>query len=200
MNLNKFKNLDYKKKIIYLSLVFAVAALLTVYMIIKPTLMKIKEERANIVTQKIELEKRLSNEKNMASLSSKIRKIKPQIDRLSSVYINQGRQLEFITTLEGIASENKVAQSLNLNFDSLSNDPNYNIIPLEISVSGTYANVLNYLISLETMNYYINITNWQFSPGGAIVSEISVLETNKQSASRSGAPYTLRLTANTYWK
>ncbi len=200
MNLNKLKNLNFKKKISYLGLIFLAASLLIVYLALIPALDAIKIKRAEIVTQKIELEQKLNKEKNMASLSTKVKKVEPFVDKLMNVYINQNRELEFITTLEGIASENNISQSLNLNLDNSNQTSSYNIVPLEISASGTYNNLLAYLIALETMNYYINVTSWQFSSSKTVTSGSSVLNAGKQSPSPSGEHYTLRLAANTYWR
>ena len=158
MNSNKLKNLSFKKKFSYLGLIFLGASLLIVYFVLTPTLNKIKTKRAEIVTQKIELEQKLTKEKNMASLSAKVRKIEPFVDRLAEVYINQNRELEFITTLEGIASANNISQSLNLSLDNSNPASGYSTVPLTINASGTYNDLLAYLISLETIKYYINVT------------------------------------------
>jgi len=200
MNLNRFKNLNFKKKISYLSLVFISTSLLIVYTILIPTLGAIKNKRVEIVTQKIELEQKLNREKNMASLSAKVKRIEPLSDRLTKIYINQNRELEFITTLEGIASANNISQSLNLDLDGRVVTGGYNTVAMEISASGTYSDVLAYLISLETMNYYISVTDWQLSSGGTVLSGSSVLNAGNQSSSRASEYYTLRLAANTYWK
>jgi len=200
MNLNKLKNLSFQKKISYLGFIFLAASLFIIYIALIPTLDAIKIKRAEIVTQKIELELKLNKEKNMASLSTKVKRIEPYVDRLANVYINQNRELEFITTLEGIASDNNVLQSLNLDLDNSNQASGYNIVSLEINASGRFSDVLSYLISLETMNYYINVTSWQYSSSEAVTSGSSVLNTNNQNSSRTSENYSLRLTANSFWK
>ena len=200
MNFDKIKNLNFKKKFTYLGLIFIAACLLIIYTTLNPSIDAIKIKRTEIVTQKIEMEQKLNKEKNMSNLSAKVRKIEPQADRLASVYINQNRELEFITTLEGIASANNVAQSLNLDLDKSNTSSGYNTVPLEINISGSYNNLLAYLISLETMNYYINVTNWQFSSSGNKISGSSMLDSDNQISPQLSESYNLRLTANTYWK
>ena len=201
MSSNKLKNLSFKKKFSYLGLIFLGASLLIIYFALIPTLNKIKTKRSEIVTQKIELEQKLNREKNMASLSAKVKKIEPFVDRLAEVYINQNRELEFITTLEGIASVNNISQSLNLNLDNSNTASGYKTVPLQISASGTYNDLLSYLISLETIKYYINVTSWQFLSSGTTVSSgHSVPDDADQNPPRAIPHYTLRLAANTYWK
>ena len=136
----------------------------------------------------------------MASLSAKVKKIEPFADRLADVYINQNRELEFITTLEGIASENNISQSLNLNLDNSNPTSGYNTVPLTINASGAYNDLLAYLISLETMKYYINVTSWQFLSSGTVSSGPPALDANEQNPPRTTPIYTLRLAANTYWR
>ena len=93
-----------------------------------------------------------------------------------------------------------MTQSLNLNLENSNTTSAYNTVPIEINVSGSYNNLLAYLISLETMNYYINVTGWHFSSSKNEISGSSMLDSNNQISPRPSENFNLRLTANTYWK
>jgi len=179
MNLNKYKNLTTKRKIALFLLIFLLVGLTIAYTIIIPTTKAIIKERDLIIMQKIELEKKISREKNMAKLSEKLKIIKPQIETIENTFINKNRELEFITTLEGIALKNNVIQKLNLK-TAENLEKNYIKIPLDINIRGTYDNLLNYISDLENYKYYININSIQFS----------FTQDN----------YSLLISADSYWK
>ncbi len=187
MILNKINNLNLKTKTQLLILFYVLLTVLIIYFYIIPSLTTIESLKAEIFTEKIEQEKRLNREKNYASLGSKIKEIEPRLNILENVYINANRKLEFITTLEGMAIDNGVEQKLNLDL-KFNSDGTIKKVPVSIEVSGTYSAILNYLISLETISYYININSFDLTLSSSAKKE-EALEY-----------YNIRLDANTYWK
>jgi len=179
MNFNNFKKITIKQKIVLFFFIFLLAALTITYTVLIPTIKAIIKEKESIIMQKIELEKKILREKNMVKLSEKLKIIKPQIETIENTFINKNRELEFITTLEGIALRNDVIQKLNLNIDK-NFEKNYIKIPLNINVQGTYDNLIDYIVDLENYKYYININSIQFS----------FTQDN----------YSLSISADSYWK
>ena len=194
MNLKKLPKTNYKQKIIYLLTVFIALSGIMIYFILLPAIDDIKKLRVEIINQKVDLEKKLSQEKNMTKLSDKIKKIEPQIDILEKIYINKNRQLEFITLLEGIADKQQVAQKIILNPDNETKELNYCKIPLSIVAQGTYNNLINYLINLEGVNYYINIYSLSLNNSGQSG------RTSRSPGSEAEQNLVLRISAYTYWK
>ena len=179
MNLINIKKIGLKQKAIMLFVSFTVINCLIVYLVILPTIKTIKNQSDLIVVQKIELEKRMSRVNNMANLSEKLKKVEPKKDTIEQTFINKNRELEFITTLEGIAEKNNVVQKINL--ESVKpGEQSYFKTPLNINASGEYNSLLNYIINLETLKYYINIKSLQFSSAQD--------------------QYTLVVLADTFWK
>jgi Tfp pilus assembly protein PilO len=166
MNLINFKKINIKRKITLVIVVFLLASALIVYLIIINTINNIKQLRVNIITQEVGLEKEMAREKNINILSEKLDKIEPQMKKFEQIFINQNRELEFITTLEDIALSNKVLQKISLNLNAAKAEQTYKKIPLALNIQGNFYNILQYLTSLENLNYYINITSleiiWQF--------------------------------------
>ena len=194
MNLKKLPKTNYKQKIIYLSAVFIALSGIIIYFVLLPAINDIKKLRAEIINQKVDLEKKLSQEKNMTKLSDKIKKIEPQIDILENIYINKNRQLEFITVLEGIADKQQVAQKIVLNPENETKELNYYKTPLSIVVQGTYNNLINYLINLENINYYINIYSLSLNSSGQSG------RTSHPPGGEAEQNLVLRISAYTYWK
>lgn len=194
MTLPNLGNFNFKQKIVYITIASLALFLLIMYMIILPTVEDIKTLRADIIDQKIDLEKKLSKEKNISILIDKLETIEPQIDKLKSIYINKNRELEFITTLEGIADLHKVSQKIVLSPDNATKEMNYQKIPLSINTEGTYQNLIGYLKELESVGYYINILTLKITNSGGASSRNQRGETNRNNN------LILQISADTFWK
>ena len=125
---------------------FVFFSLLLFYTIVLPTINNIKELRKEIIKQKIDFQTSFANIKNTSSLEKKLKQIEPQLSILDDVFINQNRELEFITTLEGIAAQRGIQQKLNLNISSGKKIDSFTEIPLSLTLSGTYNNLVKYLV------------------------------------------------------
>jgi len=198
MNLINFKKINIKRKITFVIVVFLLTNALIVYLIIIPTINNIKQLRVNIVTQKVDLEKEMAREKNINILSEKLDKIEPQMKKFEQIFINQNRELEFITTLEDIALSNKVLQKINLNLNAVKTEQTYKKIPLRLNIQGNFYNLLQYLTSLENLNYYINITSLEMTK--EISSGSTLLPTDSSGAKQIIGNISMAISADTYWQ
>lgn len=188
MNLNNFKNHNYIQKIISTTAMFLFFSALLYFFVFVPTVNDIESLRASIISQKLDLEKKLAQNNNMVKLSEKLKIIEPELDALDSIFINKNRELEFITTLEGVASRYNLSQSLKLSFDKQEIIQGHKKIPVNLEVSGTLNDVAGYLRELEKLNYYINPVNLQ----------LSARDNNE--AVNSNPRVSLSFNANTYWQ
>ncbi len=160
-----------------------------VYFIIIPTLNNIKEANTDIIKRKTDLERRYNESKELKRTAQKINRIDPQIELLNKAFINKNRELEFITTLESIANNNSVVQTINLG--SFQGEiSTYTKIPLELILTGKLNNIMNYLIDLETLYYYININLLDLSNNSRVISQ----DLNGQNV------ITMTIKADTYWQ
>lgn len=195
-----FKFLDTKRKTfsslgVYLALAFGIY-----YFVIIKTANDIKTLRDDIITQKINIEKNIAREKNMSELSDEVKKIEPQIDKFSQIFINQNRELEFITQLESIANKNNVKQSLNLApFDPSSNENKnfYAKIPISIEASGAFEDIINYIAEIEYLKYYININKIDINSSYAKNTQKINLGIPDTQITKN---LTISISATTYWK
>lgn len=185
MNLNSFKKIDLKKKITSGTAFFLIICASGAYFGIWKTSINIKKHRSEIIVEKIEIEKKITQEQNKSETISQIKKIEPELDKLGKIFITAENQLEFITALEETADRNKIAQNINLlpNNDAQSS-PRKTLI--NISAQGSYVDLLRYLSDLESLDYYVNI---------------NTLNANKLSADKTASTtIALNLGAETYWK
>ena len=195
MNFKSFKNASILQKYFILSFSFFLISSLMIFGIATPNLAKIKKIRAEIITQKQTAEDKIKREINSKRLSEKLNKIEPELEKFNQIFINRNRELEFITTLENVASREQVTQKISFNLNADHSSPVYQKIPLEILAQGNYYDILRYINSLETLNYYINIKSLEFSSGAIIFTTAD--GTRKTTSENS---INLKISANTYWR
>lgn len=185
MNLNKVQNSDYKKKSMIITSLFLLIFFALFYFIILPTIDSVKKLRLEILAQKIEIEKSINKEKNKSVLGAKLKKIEPQLEEFNTIFVNKDKNLEFITTLEGIADKHKVDQAIILNTNPYSNKNLYSVIPVTLNITGRFENAIQYLHSLESLGYYIKITSFSLNKTESVDTDVYV---------------NLNITADSYWK
>lgn len=201
MSLATFKYLSPKQKALFSLVGYVLISFGIYYFVIIGTMNNIKEIRGNIISEKINIEKNISQEKNMSELSAEVKKIEPQMKKFSQIFINNNRELEFITQLENIASKHNIKQKLSLQsleIDEGNGDDYYFEVPIDLETSGTLGNLINYLAELESLTYYININN--ISIGSYAVSGSASRISNGSNATPSNKNIVLNLSATTYWK
>lgn len=201
MNSAISKHLNTKQKN-YLSLAsFTLLAWLIYYFVILGAMTEVKRLRGDIISEKIKIEKNIAREKNMSELSDVVKKIEPQMEKFSQIFINYNRELEFITQLENIAAKNNVKPSLNLlsaEKDSEKTDNFYSKVPISIEASGNFDDLINYIIELESLKYYININKLDISSISSSRSQL--LSSPDLPGAQTGNNYTVSMSATTYWK
>jgi Tfp pilus assembly protein PilO len=185
---------------------YALSLMAIFFLAIKPSLNGINRLRQEIINNKKEVERGLQESQNLIKMKEKVNQIEPQINYLDSIFINQNRELEFITTLEEMASHHQVDQKISLTPPDKSQDSAFKKIPVLLTVSGKYESVMNYLISLETMNYYFNIKTIDLSAASASADLFSdgapaPGRTHADGAQpKTGKSVAITINADTYWR
>lgn len=187
MNFNKLKNINIVQKITTNTVILLIVFGVILYFGIFVTLSTIKNLRAEIITEKIETEKRVNREQNMSGLMSKLKKIEKDLEKIDNVFIDKNSELEFITTLESVANYNNVTQGINLlPIDETIKENPKSIV--NIVAKGKYIDIINYMQDIESLNYYVNI------------SMINISRVAKAQAEENNDEVSLNLNADVYWK
>lgn len=165
MNGFDIKKIDLKNKIlISLGSVLLMSSAI-IYFLIIPTLDDIDLINEKIQAQNIEVEEKYNKIMSQRKLLEKIKTIEPQMAKLDRIFIDKNRQLEFITTLEGIAAANGIIQKINLpplsNSKDVKNDAGKGLLSLDSN--GSFSNIISYLSDIESLNYYINIKSFSMA-------------------------------------
>lgn len=159
MNLLAIKKMRVKNRLISIFAFLIILDLVIIYFFIFPTINKIKSTRNEIINLKIDLENKVTREKNMADLNQKIKKIEPQLEKINQIFVNENREIEFITALEDLEKKYKVTQTLNLEVNNKQKGENFTKVPIHLEVKGSFSDLMNYLNGIESLSYYVNISN-----------------------------------------
>jgi len=203
MNLNSEKKYSLKQKISNAIFLFVGFFATLMYFAIMPSVAAINDLDEKIISAKIDMEKKYQLKNNTLVLNKKISEIASGVKDLDDVFINKNRELEFITVLESMANKNNVEQRINLSSPAKEsssktskNDvsvPGNISVPIAITLTGNYKNIINYISEINSLKYYINIDGLDFVSGS---SNSSLPDDN----SRRNKIITLSITAKTYWK
>lgn len=192
MEFEKFIRLDLKKRIILSMVGFCLFIFVVVYFVIIPSVRDIKNIRDEIELQKTDLERKYIRGQSLRKMTEKLNRAEEKIHVLDKVFIGQDYGLEFVTTLEEVASKNNITQKINLLSPTEADNGFYKMIPLQLYSQGESSRQMNYLVGLETLDYYINIKSLELSSGSRLApagdSEAPASQVN------------LFIVANTYWR
>lgn len=188
MNFLSIKKLNLKNKLISLSIFFLILNFGLFYFLILPTISRIKSQRDEILNLKIDLENKVTRERNMSDLNQKIKKIEPQLEKLNQIFVNQNREIEFITSLEELEKKYSVSQRLNLEINNMQKNEGFNKVPINIVASGNFTNIINYLVGIESLNYYIDING------------ITIGKEDGASQDQQNPKVNMKISGYTYWK
>jgi len=193
MILNKFRNLSVKIRILIILVLSVLAIFLIVYFIIIPRVNFIKEKGEEIVERRQFLEEQYIKAKKFREDNQDMQLVDEDIDKLDEVFVKYDNDLEFIETLEGVALENNIDQKISLNSTKSEEEKDFEKIRLEISAEGDFFNIMNYLIDLEILSYYININSLD-------IYKLGSQGINNQEDLPNLSKVFCKIIADTYWK
>ena len=156
-----------KEKLIHLSKKYCTAVLSLVILllvlsnIILPSINSIKQLDYDIFKEREKIEELYLKGQSLKRSTEEYYKIKKDISELENIFISQDQELRLITDIETLAKNNNVIQEINIKENNKDNDKEKMFI--ELSVTGLYRNLINYLQAIEELDIYINFNNIRFS-------------------------------------
>lgn len=148
-----------KKRITISTSIVVILTGLIIYFIILPTMQDIKKISNDVYIERVDLEKKYLRGQLLKKTIEDFERIKPEEDKLNSVFIIEGEELKFITALEKIAIFHSLKQDIRLQPNQDPGSGFYYTLPLEIMSRGEFVKILKYLQDLEKLNYYFNISS-----------------------------------------
>lgn len=166
-------NLNLEKRTILILAAFMLMIASIIFAIILPTISYITD--LNSETEKLRqyLEKKYEANHSLLNSKEKIEKMKDNTKDYESYLFFKGDELKLITSLEDLATDFHLQQKINSSdLDKSSGD----FVRINVTLSGNYHNLLQYITALEKQNYFIHSENLQFFSG------YSLIDNNKEAA------------------
>lgn len=146
-----------RRMILSVVMVILVNALI-VYFIILPTIDDIRAISDAVYRERVDLEKKYQRGQLLNKTLENFEQVKEQRGKIGSAFIIEGDELSFITALEAIAEKNKLAQDIKLDSKKVAESKNlFQSQKINVSLTGKYGGLRQYLYELELLPYMINI-------------------------------------------
>ncbi len=162
-----------KKFYFHLSFLLIVTAVM-IALVIMPAIASISTIGEKIRQQDQKLSEKKSSGFSIEQARAELADAQKQAGQLTTAFVGAAKELELITQLEGLAQKSgiNVLVTPDLNPKPASN--NLQRLPLKISASGSYLNILKFISGVESLSYYLNISRLTIKPqnAGAVALEI----------------------------
>jgi len=172
-----------------LALNFFITIIITLEFIylIQPNIQKINTIKSSIQEQLLSVDKQLSQGQTIKTTQERLKSIQPFLEKLSASFLKKEGQLLFITTLEDKADQNNIVIEIELaDIPDVAGETNEVFtIPLSLSLRGTYDDTILFMISMQKLDYHINIIDLSLNPENQVTGS-QIIST--------------QLRANTYWQ
>lgn len=152
--------LSLKRKIALTAATVVSASALIFQFVIRPTLRQVRQITAAIQQEREDLEIKYQRGQRIKKITAEFNKIKPDKDRLNAMFVpaSQALELVFITTLERLAPAHDVELTFDQNRVQDLSTPE-SPLPLTFTLRGNFKQVLRYLVAVERLPYYFNISD-----------------------------------------
>ena len=178
----KFR-IPHKALLINLSILIII--ILEGMFITQPSLATINDIKEDIQEQHAEVNRQLALGQTTKKVLEDLEAIKPFLKQISGFFLKKDDQLVFITTLEELAAKNNMIIKIQLSDipeDDETSSGDVLAIPLSLSLEGSYIDTMRFLVELQTLAFYVNVTNLSMNAQG-----------------EENPAITTSLRANTYW-
>lgn len=162
--------------------------IILILFIIYPTVQDIRLTSNEITALKTQLLEQQSQTHTLENIIKSYQKYESKMELLNKTTITKNRELEFITTLEDVATRYNLEQKININDYQEVAGTAFNKMPLQLFLEGNFKDELSYLQDLEKLPTYINIKKIDISNAGTEDLATSTARTN------------MFISADTYWQ
>jgi hypothetical protein len=154
-------------------LLFAAAVLV---FLLLPTFREVRALSAEIIRAHTELEAQYANRKHLLESIEATRAARETVRKLASQFVAPGKELDFITAVEGIASVRGVEERLRLTLEGGGGAEELKT-SFELSLNGPYHDVMAALVDIERQPALMVVDNVTVYAGGpnALTAPVSML-------------------------
>ena len=112
-----------------------------------------------------ELDAQYANRKNLLSSLTKAQQARADMQTLSAEFVPEGRELDFITSVEALAAKDGVEEHVSLSPNESGKTADELKEGFELTITGPYRSVMQMLVDLEKMPTLLLDNSVQVRPG-----------------------------------
>lgn len=155
--------MNLKKKIISSLIIFSLIFLFFIFFLIFPSFKEIKNLSRELISKKEEILFLEEKIKKLEEFQKNYKKIKPDLEKIDSLFVEEKMPLEFIDFLKRISKDCQIPIEIStISITKTKEDP-WIPIGFQINSFGSFPNFLKFLDKLEASQYLIKIENLNIS-------------------------------------
>lgn len=151
--------MNFRAKMIVFLFSSLIGVFIVVLIIFVPAVKDIKKISNTIILEKEDLESKYQRGLLLKKIKKSADDIQEEKVTIDQLYIETGKELEFVDAIEKQANQYNISLALQLNTDEIVNTGSIQILPLGMTLNGNFVQILNYLYELEKQSYYLNISS-----------------------------------------
>lgn len=153
----------HEKKVIYVTAAIGSLLLLITFLMIYPKYNSIVRVNQSITGARTQLELRYEKTKRLHRSQIKLSTVQQLVDEIYGRLLKKGEELQFILALEALAEKMQLKQSLVLGPAPRRIQKDLAAFTLDISATGGFQNLMEYLEALEKSQYPLTILYFNFA-------------------------------------
>lgn len=153
----------HEKKVIYITAATGSLLLLIAVLMIYPKYSSIVRVNQSITGARTQLELRYEKTKRLHRSQIKLSTVQQLVDEIYSRLLKKGEELQFILAMEALAEKLQLKQSLVLGLAPRRIQKDLAAFTLDISVTGKFQNLMEYVEALEKNQYPLTILSFNFA-------------------------------------
>lgn len=147
-----------------------VSVLVTLFLLIIPSIRRIRELNREMLQRKIALEEQFQQGQSTKKIANNLERVETLVPTLDSAFLYRGDELAFITTIEAAADGRHLNHTLDFTVDPSKQASTPNgfgtwEVPVTLQVSGSYQDVYHFLEDIDRLPFYITINSISLSGG-----------------------------------
>lgn len=158
--------------------------LILLFIFIGKMIIDINKINNNIYQKRVLLETKYLHGLSLSEATKQIKESKIRLEQISDIVLSSDKTLKFINDLEKTAESLNLEQNIKLT--EFTEPETITPIPIQISLQGSYLNILKYINQLDKKDYYLNTHQ--------------IFITSQSSNSSGNTDILAILSANIYWQ
>lgn len=185
----------HEKKILFFTSGTLIALCILIFALILPTLSSIATLNRDIFKLQHDLELRYERTSSLRKSKINLGKVKQLTTELRTLFLAPNHELDFIVFLEQTARARHLEQNISLLNKQPVKQSQLVALTTQLQVSGSYSDVLAYLLDLEQAQLAIQINNITFTQGGPALANKPLTTSPSPSAINSQITLSAQATA-----